>query len=193
VSDVLAWLQPYWKVFWDSFQFQLDFAAAAIAVVALVISRRAARNQQHLSIETLRVQRDNDVIRWTNGVIDTLVALEFLLRDWTRTIQPQQFPVKRDGFLAELSAEIDKGRLYFPHFALDILGPPIAPRPSIERQAILDRLVDIYDLIRDLDPRAPDQIDKAREVLLLRKRAFVSHAQREVDPGRRQQFIEQNR
>jgi hypothetical protein len=196
VNDLIAtltlYLQTVSRSFLQNVQFQLDLAAAAIAVLALVISRRATRNQQILSVETLRVQRDNDIIQWTNGVIDILVAVEFLLRDWVHTMQPQQFVVRRDEFLAELSAAIDKGRLYFPYFAMDIIGPPTAPPPPLERQAILDRLVDIYDLIKALDPRAPSDIEKSREILLLRKRAFVSQAQREVNPQRRRQFIAQN-
>jgi hypothetical protein len=191
VNDIISTLSPYWQTFWQSVQLQLDLAAAAIAVVALVVSRRAYRNQERLSLETLRVQRDNDVIQWTNGVIDTLVSVEFHLRDWARNMQPQQFVAKRDQYLADLSAAIDKGRLYFPHFALDVIGPKTASPPAAERQAILDRLVDIYDLIKGLDPRAPDEIDKAREILLLRKRAFMAHAQREVNPQRRRQFVAQ--
>ena len=191
MNDIISTLAPYWQSFAQAVQLQLDLAAAAIAVVALVVSRRAYRNQERMSLETLRVQRDNDVIQWTNGVIDTLVSIEFHLRDWARIMQPQQFVAKRDQFLADLSAAIDKGRLYFPHFALDVIGPKTASPPAAERQAILDRLVDIYDLIKGLDPRAPDEIDKAREILLLRKRAFMAHAQREVNPQRRRQFVAQ--
>ncbi len=192
MNDIISTLAPYWQTFSQAVQLQLDLAAAAIAVVALVVSRRAYRNQERLSLETLRVQRDNDVIQWTNGVIDILVSIEFHLRDWARIMQPQQFVAKRDQFLADLSAAIDKGRLYFPHFVMDIIGPPTAPPPAAERQAMLDRLVDIYDLIKGLDPRVPDEIDKAREILLLRKRGFMAHAQREVNPQRRRQFIAQN-
>jgi len=192
VNDIISTLAPYWQAFSQAVQLQLDLAAAAIAVVALVVSRRAYRNQERLCLETLRVQRDNDVIQWTNGVIDILVSIEFHLRDWARIMQPQQFVAKRDQFLADLSAAIDKGRLYFPHFAMDIIGAPTAPPPAAERQAMLDRLVDIYDLIKGLDPRLPDEIDKAREILLLRKRGFMPHAQREVNPQRRRQFIAQN-
>jgi len=192
VNDIISTLAPYWQAFSQAVQLQLDLAAAAIAVVALVVSRRAYRNQERLSLETLRVQRDNDVIQWTNGVIDILVSIEFHLRDWARIMQPPQFVAKRDQFLADLSAAIDKGRLYFPHFAMDIIGPPTAAPPPAERQAMLDRLVDVYDLIKGLDPRLPDEIDKAREILLLRKRGFMAHAQREVNPQRRRQFIAQN-
>ena len=192
MNDIISTLAPYWQAFSQAVQLQLDLAAAAIAVVALVVSRRAYRNQERLSLETLRVQRDNDVIQWTNGVIDILVSIEFHLRDWARIMQPPQFVAKRDQFLADLSAAIDKGRLYFPHFAMDIIGPPTAPPPAAERQAMLDRLVDIYDLIKGLDPRLPVEIEKAREILLLRKRGFMAHAQREVNPQRRRQFIAQN-
>jgi len=191
VRDLISTLLSYWEPFWQSVQLQLDLAVAAIALVALFIWRRAARNQERLSLETLGVQRDNDVIQWTNGVIDTLVSVEFLMRDWVRNMQPQQFMAKRDEFLADLSAAIDKGRLYFPHFSMDIIGPATASPPSAEREAILDRLVDIYDLVKGLDPRAPAEIDKARGVLLLLKRGFMAHAQREVNPQRRRQFITQ--
>ena len=191
MRDLISTLLSYWEPFWQSVQLQLDLAVAAIALVALFIWRRAARNQERLSLETLGVQRDNDVIQWTNGVIDTLVSVEFLMRDWVRNMQPQQFMAKRDEFLADLSAAIDKGRLYFPHFSMDIIGPATASPPSAEREAILDRLVDIYDLVKGLDPRAPAEIDKARGVLLLLKRGFMAHAQREVNPQRRRQFITQ--
>jgi hypothetical protein len=95
VSEFLSALQPYWKAFWGALQFQLDFAAAAIAVIALVISRRAARNQARLAIETLRVQRDNDGILWTDHVIDTLVGVEFL------HVQREVDPLRRREFIAQ--------------------------------------------------------------------------------------------
>jgi hypothetical protein len=185
MNDVLAWIVAHWETFRNNVQFQFDLAAAAIAVIALWISSKASRTQQRLSIEALRVQRDNDLINWTNGVIQTLVGIEFLLRDWVR--QPTQFLGKRDGYLAELSAWIDKGRLYFPKFALDIIGPRTEPAPSA--LTIPDHLVEIYDLIRSLDVQHPDRVDKARHELLMKKRAFMSHAQAEVDPQRRVRFL----
>jgi hypothetical protein len=185
MNDVISTMAANWTAFWTSIQFQLDFAAAAIAVIALWISRRAARNQERLSIETLRVQRDNDLITWTNGVIDTLVGIEFLLRDWVR--QPADFAAVRDGYLADLSAWIDKGRLYFPKFALDVIGPRTEPAPH--DLAVPDRLVEVYDLIKGVDAQHPESIETARHDLLLRKRAFMTHAQAEVDPQRRVKFL----
>jgi hypothetical protein len=185
MNEFLARVAPYWQTFWGAFQFQLDFATAAIAVIAILIARRASHNQERLSVETLRVQRDNDLIKWTNGVIETLVGIEFLLRDWVR--QPTQFLTKRDDYLAQLSAWIDKGRLYFPKFALDIIGPR-TEAPPVDL-TIPDRLVEIYDLIKGLDLHHPETIDKTRHELLLKKRAFMSHAQAEIDPHRRVRFL----
>jgi hypothetical protein len=185
MNDFISSFVAHWMAFWSSVQFQLDFATAAIAVIALWISHRASRNQARLNVETLRVQRDNDLITWTNGVIDTLVGVEFLLRDWVR--QPTQFLAMRDGYLAQLSAAIDKGRLYFPKFVLDTIGPRTVPTP--QNPTIPDRLVEIYDLIKDLEVQNPDTIDKARSNLLHRKRAFLTQAQSEVDPQRREKFL----
>jgi hypothetical protein len=185
MNDFIAHFPAQWAAFWSSVQFQLDFATAAIAVIALWISHRTSRNQARLTVETLRVQRDNDLITWTNGVIDTLVGIEFLLRGWVR--QPTQFLTVRDNFLAQLSAEIDKARLYFPKFALDTIGPRTVPTP--QNPSIPDRLVEIYDLIKDIDLQNPELIDKTRAALLTKKREFLAHAQSEVDPQRREKFL----
>jgi len=180
----LAWA---WTEFWKVFQFQLDFAAAAIAVVALVVARRAARRQERLGIETLRVQRDNDVIEWSDRVIDTLVGIEFLLRDGPRFLDPRQFVLKRNVHLAEVSAHIDKGRMYFPNFARDVIPPDLPPIGAEER--ILDCLVKIYDLIRNATTEDLQALEKTRTLLLNRKREFVARAREEVDPLRRRQVL----
>jgi hypothetical protein len=168
---------------------QIDLATAAIALIALVFSVWSFRNQRRVSMEGLRVQRDNDIIHWSNRTIETLVGIEFLLRDWNRHPHAQPFQVRRDGYLAELSTLMDQGRLYFPKFAGDILAPGTAPPLREDTPYILDRLVLIYDLIKDLDARNPQAIERAMSILLLRKRAFMAQAQQEVDPQRRLQFL----
>jgi hypothetical protein len=167
---------------------QFDLAAALVALVALIFSVWSFRHQRRISIETLRIQRDNDVIKWTDGAIETVVGIEFLLRNWPQYADPQHFSAKRDDYLAALSIAIDQGRLYFPNFVRDVIEPtPAAPPASSD--AVLDHLVDIYDLVKDLDPRDPDTIEKARRLLLLKKRAFMARAQSEVEPQRRLRFL----
>jgi hypothetical protein len=167
---------------------QFDLAAALVALVALLFSIVTFVHQRRISIETLRNHRDNDIIVWLNHTIDVLVGIEFFLRDSNRPSQQLQFASKRDDFLARLSAAIDKGRLYFPSFTLDVVAPE-KPKPNNHDRDILNKLVRIYDLIKPLEPQNVSAIDSVRLRLLLEKRAFVADARAEVQPQRRRDFL----
>jgi hypothetical protein len=166
---------------------QFDLAAALVALVALLFSIVTFLHQRRISIETLRNHRDNDIIVWLNHTIDVLVGIEFFLRDGTRPSQ-QLFASKRDEFLARLSSAIDKGRLYFPSFTLDVVAPE-KPKPHDHDRDILNKLVRIYDLIKVLEAQAASAIESARLRLLLEKRAFMADARAEVQPQRRRDFL----
>jgi hypothetical protein len=172
---------------------QFDLAAALVALVALLFSIITFVHQRRISIETLRNHRDNDIIVWLNHTIDVLVGVEFFLRDSIRPSQQLQFGSKRDDFLARLSASIDKGRLYFPSFTLDVISPekpkPEKPKPHDHDRDILNKLVRVYDLIKVLEPQNASAIDSARLRLLLEKRAFMADARAEVQPQRRRDFL----
>ena len=167
---------------------QFDLAAALVALVALLFSIVTFTHQRRISIETLRNHRDNDIIVWLNHMIDVLVGIEFFLRDSARPSQQLQFASKRDEFLARLSAGIDKGRLYFPSFTLDVV-PPEKPKPHDHDRDILNKLVRIYDLIKALEAQGASAIEAARLRLLLEKRAFMADARAEVQPQRRRDFL----
>jgi hypothetical protein len=167
---------------------QFDLAAALVALVALLFSIITFVHQRRISIETLRNHRDNDIIVWLNYTIDVLVGVEFFLRDSIRPSQQLQFGSKRDDFLARLSASIDKGRLYFPSFTLDVV-PPEKPKPHDHDRDILNKLVRVYDLIKVLEPQNASAIESARLRLLLEKRAFMADARAEVQPQRRRDFL----
>jgi hypothetical protein len=184
VSEFIAKLAAYLA----PASLQFDLAAAGVALVALLFSGITFYQQRRISIETLRIQRDNDIIRWVDGVIELLVGVEFFLRDWSRYPQPVQFAAKRNEYLAQLSIAIDKGRLYFPSFTLDIVTPAPAP-PADQDGDILNHLVRIYDLIKDIDAKNTVVLDEARHRLLLRKRAFMTDVRHEVEPQRRQDFV----
>ena len=180
VSKLAAYLAPA--------SLQFDLAAALVALVALLFSIVTFLHQRRISIETLRNHRDNDIIGWMNHTIEILVGVEFFLRDTSRPSQQLQFASKRDEFLARLSATIDKGRLYFPSFTLDVV-PPEKPKASDHDRDILNKLVRVYDLIKDLEPQNASGIEAARMRLFLEKRAFMADARAEVQPQRRRDFL----
>jgi hypothetical protein len=180
---------PSFLSFGKEITLQIDLAAAAIALIALLFSVWSFRNQRRINVETIRIQRDNDVINWTNATIDLIVRIEFLLRDGTRYIDAKTFAVRRDEYLAQLSAAIDKGRLYFPNIDHDAYGIDKEAAYRGHRLPILDRLVEIYDLAKDVDPQNAAVADRARKEMLNKKRAFVSEAQSAVEPRRRVLFL----
>jgi hypothetical protein len=184
VSDLVAKLATYLS----PATLQFDLAAALVALVALLFSIVTFIQQRRISLETLRIQRDNDVIGWLNQTIEILVGIEFFLRDASRPSQQLQFGSKRDEFLARLSGAIDKGRLYFPSFTLDVV-PPEKPAAHDHERDILNKLVRIYDLIKLLEPQNASAIEMARKGLLLEKRAFMADARAEVQPQRRRDFL----
>jgi hypothetical protein len=184
VSDLIAKLATYLS----PASLQFDLAAALVALVALLFSIVTFIQQRRISLETLRIQRDNDVIGWLNQTIEILVGIEFFLRDASRPSQQLQFGSKRDEFLARLSGAIDKGRLYFPSFTLDVV-PPEKPKANDHDRDILNKLVRIYDLIKLLEPQNASAIETARKGLLLEKRAFMADARAEVQPQRRRDFL----
>ena len=180
ISKLAAYLAPA--------SLQFDLAAALVALVALLFSIVTFVHQRRISIETLRNHRDNDIIGWLNQTIEIMVGIEFFLRDTSRPSQQLQFGSKRDEFLARLSSTIDKGRLYFPSFTLDVV-PPEKPAAHDHERDILNKLVRVYDLIKGLEPQNASAIETARMRLLLEKRAFMADARAEVQPQRRRDFL----
>ena len=168
---------------------QFDLAAALVALVALLFSIVTFLHQRRISIETLRNHRDNDIISWMNHTIEILVGIEFFLRDTSRPSQQLQFAGKRDEFLARLSATIDKGRLYFPSFTLDVVPPEKPKRQNADDHDILNKLVRVYDLIKDLEPQNASALEGVRTRLFQEKRAFMADARAEVQPQRRRDFL----
>jgi hypothetical protein len=163
----------------------IDLATAFIALLALIFSIWTWRHQTRISIEAMRIERDNDLIRWIDAVIDTIVEVEFFLRGWTATVDAAQLSIQRDGHLAKVAAAIDKGRLYFPNFTRDVIaseGVPPSPKSGL---VLLDDLVDIYDLIKGIDLHAETAVKAARQELMKKKRHFVISAQNEIEPDRR--------
>ena len=162
----------------------IDLATAFIALLALAFSIWTWRHQTRLSIEAMRIERDNDLIRWIDAVIDVIVDVEFLLRSWSPSDNSASFLRQRDAQLGKLAAVIDKGRLYFPDFTRDVANVEGDNSPRSNGPPLLDELVHIYDLIKGIELKE-DTMKASREDLMLKKRSFVISAQDEVKLDRR--------
>jgi hypothetical protein len=174
--------------------FQVDLAAAAIAFVALFFSIRAGMRQRRLERETLRLQRDTDIIAWSNACLGNLCEAEMLMRpQYVAVTEPRDYEKRRYEVLAALSCCVDRGRLYFPNRDADKFGLERERAYQGKRHAVLDRLVWVYDLLSEKIAHAAPQDPTAREAIrdqaIKFKREFISEVQSEVDPRRRVEFL----
>lgn len=170
-------------------------AAAMLALWAIIkanatareqqlMSERIAKEQAALQFEQVRMQRDSDILRWTERAIECLSDADSYVGalGGVRDAYAEQ----RIGTLQmRLSALIDQGRMYFPNQAPESKGhdKPIAYQG--ERQRILSVLVHAYDALGAArDTVDSDALSKHCQELLRLRRVFVSEAQVAIDPRR---------
>ena len=150
--------------------------------------------QRRLERETLRLQRDSDVIAWSNACLASLCQAELLMRpEYAAVSSENDFERQRYEALAELSCCIDRGRMFFPNRDADRIGLDKEGAFRGHRHAVLDRLVWVYELLAKVTFKLPAEAaerEKIREGAITHKRHFISEVQSEVDPRRRVQFLE---
>lgn len=173
-----------------------QFLAAFLALVALVISVRTARAQQILSerlarehaqllFEQVRMQRDSDILQWTQDCVRLLSRAESLFETYDPAdISPDAREDLRD-VRHRLSALIDYGRLFFPNSNPDKKGFDNPAAYQGFRQRILTRLVSVYGIVGKFEKyKSAEQRRERLARLNDLRRQFVSEAQLAIDPRR---------
>lgn len=159
----------------------LAIIATAVAVISLAVSIWSAA-RSHSQAE--RSQRDSYLERvrdWADETIEILVGLHRLCRDGSTE---GTFEGERDLLRTRLSAQVEKGRWFFPNYLEDRVGGRKHAAYRGIRQPILDHLVHTYDCI---DGVGWDERASCRQALSDAQRGFVSEVQRQLDPKRRDQ------
>jgi hypothetical protein len=150
-----------------------------------------SRRQSRLDLENLRMQRDNDIIHWSNRALDAFCSAEMLLhQEYWASSDKAGYEKERFTIMRELSSCIDQGRLYFPNINKDSYGLHKESAFQGMRHLALDCLVWTYDLLRNESGYdKTDDFDGRRAEVTKYKREFVSEVQSEVDPIRRVSFL----
>ncbi len=171
-------------------------AAALLALAALMSSLRTARAQTEMSgrlagehsallFEQVRMQRDSDVLRWTEKCIEALSEADTFIGGLGVEPFGDIDKLRHASILTRLSALIDQGRMYFPNQAPESQG---ADKPAAYqgfRQRILSVLVRAYDEISKApSARGANDARMRMERLMVLRRLFVSEAQIAIDPRR---------
>ncbi len=170
---------------------QVDLAAAAIAVVALLISIMVSRRQSRVALQDLRLHRDSDIVEWSNRALDHFCSTEMILRQEYHSITSQaEFEKLRLQTMRHVSSCIDQGRLFFPNLDHDNPNWNVDKHGQLKpdaykgfRHPALDCLVFAYDLLRnDVRYERVHSFETFRNKVTTFKRQFISEVQSELDP-----------
>ncbi len=174
----------------------IALVSAAISLVAVLVSLRTARAQNALSaklaeeehqllFEQVRMQRDSDILSWTEACIRSLAECEFFVEHLDPGRLSEENRILYRDLRCRLSALIDQGRLFFPNETPEMKGAenPVAYRGF--RQRILSFLVHSFDEFSKFERLgSEDQRQALVATLNDLRRKFVSEAQVAIDPRR---------
>jgi hypothetical protein len=182
----MGWIDGiYGAVTGMSMDSMMGVGSAVIAFFSALFSWRTMRKQDKRSAISLRLAHDNDIIRWSDQAIVHLAEAQEMLCEKGVSYPDADFRQRRSNCRAQLSAIIDRGRLFFPNVDRgDAHGVGNEAGYQGYRQRVLDALVKAYDLLGSAGAQmGPDttSADKIKDI----RRAFVAEIFKTVDPQRR--------
>jgi len=168
----------------------LAFGSAIAAAWSFLLSRQTVKRQEIMQLEALRNQRDTDLIRWADEVIEQLADTQKLCRDRRDgLIDEDAFLARRSEARARLSALLDRGRLFFPNAPKDDDDPDKHAAFKGKRQPALDAIFGAYRTLSDIGRDGGPDPTAALNAVVEHRRAFVSEVFLHVDPRRRRDVM----
>jgi len=170
----------------------LAFGSAIAAAWSFLMSRATVRRQEVMQFESLRSQRDSDLIGWAHESIERLADTQKLCRDRRDgLIDEDEFLQRRSELRARLSASLDRGRLFFPNAPATEEDPAKAAAFQGKRQPALDAIFGAYRTLSDIGRDGGPDPTAALNAVVEHRRAFVSEVFLHVDPRRRKDVLRQ--
>lgn len=167
------------------FEHWLSVGSAGVALVSFLFNLHLIRKQEKREVESLRLQKDQDLIDWAGEAIDVLSGVQQLLRERGKLYDPDDFLKERSQLRTRLSAVIDKGRLFFPsaHLSESEFSTETAyvgsSDPVIAALETAERILKAVDLTKN------EYVRETVLELVAARRQFVSSVFNAVDPRRR--------
>jgi|694.fasta_scaffold79544_2 hypothetical protein len=168
----------------------LAVGSALLALGSFILNLRLVDRQEKRDAVAVKMAHDSDIIRWSDEVIARLAEAQELLAEKGISFNDADFRPRRSAMRAELSALIDRGRLFFPNRADPLHGQEKEAGFQGYRQPILDALVASYDLLSGAGS-APGPDAAACQGLRTHSRAFISELYKAVDPIRRGEKVKE--
>lgn len=162
----------------------LAIGSAVLALASFILNMRLVNRQEKRDAIAMKMAHDSDVIRWADEVIALLAAAQETVAEKGVSFGEAEFPIRRSAVRAQLSALIDRGRLFFPNREDGDYGKDKEAGFQGRRHPALDALVDAYGII-DKSGYSPGPDRDAIAALTTQRRKFMAEVFQAVDPVRR--------
>ena len=175
------------------------WVATTVAIVSAIAAARSSKSAdtyqeeaaQHAkkNAELLEKEHQLKLREWTDQYFHSVRAWAeqvcHAISEATHIIEhPALSGEHKRPVLIKLSSLIDTDRWYFPNQWSDDYGTNKEPAYRGVRQAVLDCVVDAYDLLKN-----SDSSETFKSELIATQREFVSYIQDVLDPRKREQEI----
>lgn len=168
----------------------LAIGSAVLALGSFILNLRLVDRQEKRDAVTVKMAHDSDIIRWSDSVIALLADAQEMLAQKGVSFNDVDFRSRRSAMRAQLSALIDRGRLFFPNRADPVHGQEKEAGFQGYRQPILDVLVRCYDLLSGAGSVPGPDPDACQEMRAY-TRVFIGELYKAVDPVRRGEKVKE--
>jgi hypothetical protein len=162
--------------------------SALIAAFSALIStwnyRREQLNQK-MSAAKWKKEYFADLLKWSDESMFMLSEALHLCDLDPKRMEGDRFFELRPTIRVKLSVQIDRGRWFFPNYAVEKHGHHKHEAFKGFRQPVLDGLVNAYHAVTLLNYADASQNKSARENVEVAKRLFTSEIQMVLDPRNR--------
>lgn len=162
-------------------------AACISAISALIAVWNYHREMLNQKIAGAKWKKEyfTDLLKWSDeSMLQLSEALHLCELDPTR-MPDNKFFESRHQIRIKLSAQIDRGRWFFPNYATDQYGHAKHEAFKGFRQPVLDALVNAYQAVTELNYVDASKNVSARAAIKEAKRLFTSEIQKVLDPRAR--------
>lgn len=158
--------------------------SALSALIAVWNYRREILNQK-ISGAKWKKEYFADLLKWSDESLLQLSEALHLCELDPKRMADNKFFEARHQLRVKLSAQIDRGRWFFPNYATDRYGHAKHEAFKGFRQPVLDGLVRAYQAVSNLNYVDASKNVPARAAVEEAKRLFTSEIQKVLDPRSR--------
>jgi hypothetical protein len=169
----------------------LAFGSAIAAGWSFLLNRATVKRQEIMQLESLRAQRNSELVAWASETIERMADAHALIRERRDgLLSDETFSLRRSDMRARLSASLDRGRLFFPNAPVEDVDESDKEHAFRgKRRPALDAITRAYRIVSDSGKDPKFDLSAGVRNIVAQKRLFVSEVFADIDPRRRREVL----